>query len=209
MLHENLKQLRIQSGMSQEIMAQQLHVVRQTISKWEKGISVPDADMLRNIAELFDVSVSDLLGELEPKNTNEIAVQLALLNAQLADRTRRTRSIWMGIGVGLLVIAVLCLALAYGNTLPNPGTEPGVVILLTCTLDGETYYYTLNCDREYSVYGYGGDPWLHETVVIPVLPDGGGQKADVFISLIRRYFQERGGTVVVGETGPGTYIVPR
>ena len=62
MFSDNLKTLRRQKGMSQEILAQRLNVVRQTISKWEKGLSVPDAEMLTRIAELFEVSVSDLLG---------------------------------------------------------------------------------------------------------------------------------------------------
>ena len=80
MLGENLKALRKQKGMSQEVMAQQLNVVRQTVSKWEQGLSVPDAQMLTNIAELFEVPVSSLLGESieENVNVNEIAVQLAV-----------------------------------------------------------------------------------------------------------------------------------
>ena len=79
MLGENLKALRKQKGMSQEVMAQQLNVVRQTVSKWEQGLSVPDAQMLTRIAELFEVPVSSLLGESieENVNINEIAVQLA------------------------------------------------------------------------------------------------------------------------------------
>ena len=62
MLNENLKQLRKSKGLSQEELAIRLNVVRQTISKWEKGISVPDADMLIKIADIFEVSVSELLG---------------------------------------------------------------------------------------------------------------------------------------------------
>ena len=63
MLNENLKQLRKSKGLSQEELAIRLNVVRQTISKWEKGLSVPDADMLIKIADIFEVSVSELLGE--------------------------------------------------------------------------------------------------------------------------------------------------
>ena len=63
MLGENLKKLRTEKGMSQEYMAQQLNVVRQTVSKWEKGLSEPDAGTLMKIAELLGVSVSVLLGE--------------------------------------------------------------------------------------------------------------------------------------------------
>jgi putative transcriptional regulator len=84
MFSENLKTLRKQKGMSQETLAQQLNSVRQTISKWEKDLSVLDVDKLTRSAELFEVSVSELLGaKLEEKNTNKIATQLALLNEQV------------------------------------------------------------------------------------------------------------------------------
>ena len=88
MFKENLQILRKQKGMSQETLAQQLNVVRQTISKWEKGLSVPDADMLIHIADVFDTSVSELLGVRieQEENINEIAAQLALLNEQLSHK---------------------------------------------------------------------------------------------------------------------------
>ena len=67
MLNENLKQLRKSKGLTQEEFALQLGVVRQTISKWEKGLSVPDSEMLIEISERFDVPVSTLLGDtIEP-----------------------------------------------------------------------------------------------------------------------------------------------
>lgn len=62
MFGENLKTLRKQKGFSQEELATRLHVVRQTISKWEKNLSVPDADTLIRLAEILEVSVSELLG---------------------------------------------------------------------------------------------------------------------------------------------------
>ena len=96
MLGENLKALRKQRGMSQEVMAQQLNVVRQTVSKWEQGLSVPDAQMLTRIAELFEVPVSSLLGEKieEKADMDEIAAQLAVLNEQLAAKTKRSKRIF-------------------------------------------------------------------------------------------------------------------
>lgn len=105
MLKENLKALRRQKGMSQEILAQQLNAVRQTVSKWEKGLSVPDADMLICIADLFDTSVSELLGDkIEQKeNVSEIAVQLALLNEQLAQKAKIRRRIIVAIAIIVFV----------------------------------------------------------------------------------------------------------
>lgn len=61
MLSENLKLYRQKKGHTQESLAIQLHVVRQTVSKWEKGLSVPDAETLQRIAEVLEISVNDLL----------------------------------------------------------------------------------------------------------------------------------------------------
>lgn len=62
MINENIRHFRKAKGISQEEMAVKLNVVRQTVSKWENGLSVPDADVLIHIAQLLDVSVSQLLG---------------------------------------------------------------------------------------------------------------------------------------------------
>ena len=63
-LHENLRLKRKERGLSQEELASRLHVVRQTISKWEKGMSVPDSEQLIKIAVILETTVSELL---EPK----------------------------------------------------------------------------------------------------------------------------------------------
>ncbi len=73
MLNENLKRLRKNKGLTQEQFALQLNVVRQTVSKWEQGLSVPDAEMLMKIADILNVSVSDLLGE-EVAENNDISL---------------------------------------------------------------------------------------------------------------------------------------
>lgn len=108
MFSENLKTLRKQKGLSQEELAIRLHVVRQTISKWEKGLSVPDADLLQRLAEILEVSVSQLLGgvpEAAP-TVNEVAEQLSRINEQLAIKNRRTRRVLKVIGI-VVAAAVL------------------------------------------------------------------------------------------------------
>lgn len=109
MLHENLKLLRKERGLSQEEVASKLHVVRQTISKWEKGVSVPDADLLIQLAEILDTPVSSLLGTTMTPSTDKdvIGKQLEQLNATLAERNRRNRLIWRVIAIGLCSILVL------------------------------------------------------------------------------------------------------
>lgn len=113
MFSENLKSLRKQKGLSQEELAERLHVVRQTISKWEKGLSVPDADLLIPIADIFEISVSALLGDAveTTEEKNIIAQKLEQLNSLLAERNRRNHRIWKGIVIVLISILVITLLL--------------------------------------------------------------------------------------------------
>lgn len=113
MFSDNLKSLRKQKGLSQEELAERLHVVRQTISKWEKGLSVPDADLLIRIADIFEISVSALLGDAveTTEEKNIIAQKLEQLNSLLAERNRRNRRIWKGIVIVLISILVITLLL--------------------------------------------------------------------------------------------------
>lgn len=92
MINENIKKYRKKKGISQEEMAVKLNVVRQTVSKWENGLSVPDADVLIRIAELLEVSVSQLLDMEEDINTGtDLSEELARLNEQLAQKTEREK----------------------------------------------------------------------------------------------------------------------
>ena len=109
MLAENIKAIRKQRGMTQEELATRLNVVRQTVSKWEKGLSVPDADLLKRIAEILETDVSTLLGApiSTETNTNEIAEQLSRINEQLATKARMVKRIWFAVGVVALSIIIL------------------------------------------------------------------------------------------------------
>lgn len=95
MLNENIKTIRKSKGLSQEELAIQLHVVRQTVSKWEQGLSVPDADMLISISEVLDVPVSVLLGETiseeKPNELKVISEKLEIINLQLAKKSQNQR----------------------------------------------------------------------------------------------------------------------
>ena len=119
MLNENIKALRKTKGLTQDELAIRLNVVRQTVSKWEKGHSLPDAEMLQRIAEVFEVNVSQLLGA--PINQNEnidvIAEQLSRINEQLVVKNNRSRKIWKTIGIILaIIIAGQLLLVALGIT---------------------------------------------------------------------------------------------
>ena len=96
MFQDNLKALRKEKGITQEELAARLNVVRQTVSKWEKGLSVPDSDLLIKLAEILDVPVSRLLGskiEAETK-PDALAEQLSRINEQLAIKNRRAKRVW-------------------------------------------------------------------------------------------------------------------
>jgi putative transcriptional regulator len=134
MFSENLKNFRKQKGLSQEELAERLHIVRQTVSKWEKGLSVPDAAMLIRVSEIFETSVSKLLGDtVEPSDDkNIIAQKLEQLNALLAEKNRRSRRIWKVIAATLISIAVvtallIVLFLAYTYTYGDAPSAPIII----------------------------------------------------------------------------------
>ncbi|HJA25849.1 MAG TPA: helix-turn-helix transcriptional regulator [Candidatus Fournierella merdigallinarum] len=90
MLSENIKVFRKSKGLSQQELAVRLHVVRQTVSKWEQGLSVPDSDLLLALSAALEVPVSTLLGETaagrEPDDLKAICEKLEVINLQLAQR---------------------------------------------------------------------------------------------------------------------------
>ena len=113
MFGENLKAMRKAKGYTQEELAIKINVVRQTVSKWEKGLSVPDADVLSQIAEVLDTKVSVLLGGTITEETDKDAVaeQLAKISEQLAIKNRRSKAIWKTIGMIVLAIMLLNMLL--------------------------------------------------------------------------------------------------
>ena len=118
MFGENLKTIRKTKGYTQEELAIKIHVVRQTISKWEKGLSVPDADTLSKLADVLEINVSELLGSKikEETDKNEIAKQLAKISEQLAVKNRRHKRIWKVIGAILLAVIVANMLLVVFGT---------------------------------------------------------------------------------------------
>lgn len=99
-------QLRTAKGLSQEELAAKVYVTRQAVSRWETGLSVPDAGMLVRIAGALDTTVNDLLGEEEPEQGRDLAAELEALNRQLAEREERSRRRWRAFfaAVGILAL---------------------------------------------------------------------------------------------------------
>lgn len=119
MLNANLKSVRKSKGLSQEELAVKLHVVRQTVSKWEQGLSVPDSDMLIAISEILETPVSELLGETvseqKPDDLKVISEKLEEINLQFAKRKQRKRKIlfWLFavFGAAIIITAVFLIKL--------------------------------------------------------------------------------------------------
>lgn len=113
MLNENIKAIRKSKGLSQEELAVKLNVVRQTISKWEQGLSVPDADMLLSLSEAFETPVSTLLGETvvetEADELKAISEKLEVVNLQLA----RGKAVRRKAVHGLCIVSCVVIAAVF------------------------------------------------------------------------------------------------
>lgn len=122
MLSENIKAIRKAKGLSQEELAAKLNVVRQTISKWEQGLSVPDSDLLIAIAQALETPVSTLLGETvtEPETDDlaAIAQKLDRINVQLARQRAKRRKLlhWLCFALCAAIVAAAAVLYAF----PSP-----------------------------------------------------------------------------------------
>lgn len=114
MLNENMKAIRKSKGLSQQELAIKLNVVRQTISKWEQGLSVPDSDMLIAISEALETPVSTLLGETvtEPKvdDLKALSEKLEIINLQLAQRKTTIRKMFHWLLISFCTVIVIIFA---------------------------------------------------------------------------------------------------
>ncbi len=161
MIEENIRRLRKNAKMSQEDLAEKLSVVRQTVSKWERGLSVPDAEMVIKIAALFEVPVSELLGmetssavtvnsgkkqsirESSGSETpsaatasdvsiRELTEKLAQLNEQLAEKNKAERRM-KAVNKKRGLILLLCFA-AVIFSLNIPNRALGACVVGACSI---------------------------------------------------------------------------
>lgn len=136
MLSENIKAIRKSKGLSQQELAVKLNVVRQTVSKWEQGLSVPDSDMLISISEALETPVSTLLGETvietEADTLKAISEKLEVINLQLAQRKNTRRKIirWLLISLcAILVVGFAALAILNSPYLGWDYSDPETAVL--------------------------------------------------------------------------------
>ena len=125
MLNETIRAVRKSKGLSQQELAVKLNVVRQTVSKWEQGLSVPDCDLLIALSEALETPVSTLLGESIPEpeadQLTAISEKLEVINLQLAQITCSRRKIlhWLFIAFSAAIVALLALLLLLNSPYQN------------------------------------------------------------------------------------------
>ena len=205
MLNENIKTLRKNKGFTQEELAVRLHVTRQTISKWEKGYSVPDASMLTDMAEVLEVSVADLLGaeNIDPEKTDAVVEQLVRINEQLTVRNRRSKRIWTGILIAaVLVFIVIPLLITVPGMLWYSGkraadTGNAGSTEWTYELDGKEYECSVQYDEDFAIISLSedGDSELNEELNLEACRDAKEVK-----NRLESYFEEHGGELVHAAT---------
>ena len=121
MLNENIKAIRKSKGLSQQELAIKLNVVRQTVSKWEQGLSVPDADLLIALSQALETPVSTLLGETvmesEADRLQAISEKLEVINLQLAQRKTAGRKIvrWLLISLCAIIVMIFTALIIWSS----------------------------------------------------------------------------------------------
>ena len=143
MLNENIKAIRKSKGLSQEELAIKLNVVRQTISKWEQGLSVPDSDMLISISEVLETPVSTLLGEtvVESKvdDFKVLSEKLEVINLQLEQRKATRQKILHWLFISLCAVIVIISAVLIILNSPYLGwdySDPETAVVAPIVLIG-------------------------------------------------------------------------
>ena len=199
MFQDNLKALRKEKGFTQESLAIELHVVRQTVSKWEKGLSVPDAEMLQKLSEVLETPVARLLGaELptEEAQRNEIAEQLAKINEQLAIKNRRSRRVLKTVIIILAVLILLPVVLfpllrfTRNAVVSTEERQPAGTVSIVCELNGKEYPCELEYDAQYRILSKMEDFYISDHLDLSPYTDANEYAAHLF-----DWFTERGGTV--------------
>lgn len=220
MLKDNIKTLRKQKGYTQETFAQQLNVVRQTVSKWEKGYSVPDAIMLEKIAELLEVSISDLLGDVSLENETkpnimQISEQLSILNNQFAKelaRRRKSRKIILGIFIAIIFIIII-LNFLFSFSLGVKNSDEEIIDTNNSSYEIITDEVDLNLDKAISeaiINKYNDNHFHGEFNTESHLIFGVEENADIVTVYLTENFEEFGFfngffTQISGHAGPAIY----
>lgn len=178
MLKDTIKKLRIQQGLSQDELAERVHVVRQTVSKWERGTSVPDADSLMALARALGVSAAELLGEsaMAEKEPRDLAWKTSLLDERVTSESQRLDRLVRSLKWALIGAAAMALAFGLFVWLPNQQfsyviwwdsvTDDPDYNKIIYRLDGEekSIRFFLDPEDHGRVIGCAGEPGMAEAM---------------------------------------------
>ena len=205
MLSDNIRAVRKNKGFTQEDIANRLHVTRQTISKWEKGLSVPDAELLAGLADELEVPVSKLLGaeDIPTEQSDAIVEQLSRINEQLSIRNRRAKRIWKIaiIATVIFIIGPVILMAFQTFILSNstggelPGGYKGVTEWIY-SADGQEYKYKIWYDDNYNCGTTSIDEKTDEEFEHELLSGD----ANDFQRQLEVYYEEKDGELIHKET---------
>lgn len=209
MLKDTIKKLRIQQGLSQDELAERVHVVRQTISKWERGTSVPDTDSLMALARALGVSAAELLGEsaMAEKEPRDLAWETSLLDERVTSESQRLDRLVRSLKWAL--IGAAAMALAFGLFVWLPNQQFSYVIWWDSVADDPDYnkiVYRLNGEEKSlrllldpedhrRVIGCAGEPGMAEAMDAAELLNEPGS-LDTLSERANQAIEAMGGTVL-------------
>lgn len=209
MLKDTIKKLRIQQGLSQDELAERVHVVRQTISKWERGTSVPDVDSLMALARALGVSAAELLGEsaMAEKEPRDLAWETSLLDERVTSESQRLDRLVRSLKWAL--IGAAAMALAFGLFVWLPNQQFSYVIWWDSVADDPDYnkiVYRLNGEEKSlrllldpedhgRVIGCAGEPGMAEAMDAAELLNEPGS-LDTLSERANQAIEAMGGTVL-------------
>ena len=213
MLSENLQRLRMQSGLSQKELAEKLHVVRQTVSKWEKGLSVPDADMLLKLAAIFNTTPNELLGAENPAplNVEELTWRTTVISEQIQAQTQRFDHALDTVKRVVLLVVVLFFGLpllafalyAIPEFSGSIATQEAAInrTIIEYELNGQASQFVIDLDAydPTAVISYTGSPTIADAVDVQQFYNIPGSASE-FEEAVCTYIEDHGGTVTSVET---------
>lgn len=209
MLKDTIKKLRTEQGLSQDELAERVHVVRQTVSKWERGTSVPDADSLVALARALGVSAAELLGEsaMVEKKPDDLAWETSLLDEHITSESQRLDRLVRSLKWAL--IGTAAMALAFGLFVWLPNQQFSYVIWWDSVADDPDYnkiVYRLNGEEKSlrllldpedhgRVIGCAGEPGMAEAMDAAELLNEPGS-LDTLSERANQAIEAMGGTVL-------------
>lgn len=183
-LGNKIMTLRKKNNMSQEELSEKVGVTRQTISKWELGETCPDISQAKKLSNIFKVS----LDELTDNDVNNIIVEKVSNTEKLAGIIIK---ILKAIGIFIILFIIFMVFLIIFFSIPNINIKDNTVTgkyELTCTLDNESYAYSIEYNKNYQIISCGGDAFISNHTDVEGLED-----ANKALAHIEDYFKDHNG----------------